>query len=278
MKNVLIPTDFSNNAWNATVYALEYFKNYKVNFILVHIEHPEILPPAFETLSHYISGEILETHRVEVALNKKKEAMLKVSNVEASKIKTETLESNFTQGIKHFVTKYNIDLIVCGTQGLSANKNKIVGQHAQQIITKIKCPVLIIPTLAKFTIPVNIAFPTDYNFIYKNKVLNTLSKISALHNSSIKVIRIVNPKLALTLFQEKNRSYLKDYFKNTASSFHRVNHIDFQQGLQAFISSMKIDMVAIIAKNLNFFETLLFKPTVVKMSYHTQVPFLVLHE
>jgi hypothetical protein len=33
-----------------------------------------------------------------------------------------------------------------------------------------------------------------------------------------------------------------------------------------------------IAKNLNFFQRILFKPTVEEISYHTKVPFLVLHE
>jgi len=33
-----------------------------------------------------------------------------------------------------------------------------------------------------------------------------------------------------------------------------------------------------VAKNLNFLERILFKPKVEKISYHTTVPFLVLHE
>ena len=278
MKNILIPTDFSKNADNATQFALAYFSKHEVNFVLAHIEHSDTLPPAFEALNSYITGEMLPSNQVIQALQNTRKKILAAPLLKAANIIIDYLETSFTEGIKQLIETHEIDLIVMGTQGFSADKNKIIGTHAQAVITKIKCPVLVIPENATFTVPVNIAFPTDYNSIYKSKVLDTLMAISNVHNSSIKVIRIVNPKVALTQYQHKNRGYLKDYFKDTTSSFHRVNHLNFQEGLQEFIDSMDIDMVAIIAKNLNFFELLLFKSTVVKMSYHTKIPFLVLHE
>ncbi|AUC81153.1 universal stress protein [Lacinutrix sp. Bg11-31] len=278
MKNILIPTDFSENAWNASQFALAFFGNYEVNYVLAHIEHPDILPPAFEALNSYITGEMSPENQVIETLQNNRKKMLETSSLKTSNIVIDYIETSFIEGIKQLVNKYEIDLIVMGTQGFSASENKIIGTHAQSVITKIQCPVLVIPKNAKFSVPVNIAFPTDYNSIYKSKVLDTLTTICNLHNSSIKIIRIVNPKVTLTQFQHKNRGYLKGYFKDTTSSFHRVNHQNFQEGLQEFIDSMHIDMVAIIAKNLNFFEMLLFKPSVVKMSYHTKIPFLVLHE
>jgi len=278
MKNILIPTDFSKNAWNAINYALAYFKNQKVNFILVHILQPNVLPQALDTLRCYITGEMLEGNKVMVNLENNRNAIVKTGLVKDLYISVDYVEVPFIEGMKKLIEKHAIDLIVMGTQGFSADKNKIIGTHAQSVITKIQCPVLVIPEQARFTKPINIAFPTDYNFIYKSKVLDTLTVISNLYNSSIKIIRIVNAKFALTFFQHKNRSYLKDYFKNTTCSFHKVTHQNFQEGLQEFIDSMHIDMVAIIAKNLNFFEMLFFKQTVVKMSYHTKIPFLIMHE
>ena len=38
MKNILIPTDFSENATNAITYALEYFSGVSVNFYLLHVQ------------------------------------------------------------------------------------------------------------------------------------------------------------------------------------------------------------------------------------------------
>ena len=37
MKNILVPTDFSENSWNAIQFALEFFKDSKCNFYLLHV-------------------------------------------------------------------------------------------------------------------------------------------------------------------------------------------------------------------------------------------------
>ena len=37
MKNILIPTDFSENSWNAIKYALLFFKKTPCNFYLLHV-------------------------------------------------------------------------------------------------------------------------------------------------------------------------------------------------------------------------------------------------
>jgi hypothetical protein len=37
MKNILIPTDFSENAWNAIVYAASLFKKNECSFYLIHV-------------------------------------------------------------------------------------------------------------------------------------------------------------------------------------------------------------------------------------------------
>ncbi len=38
MQHILIPTDFSKNAWNATIYALIFFEGQKINFHFLHVD------------------------------------------------------------------------------------------------------------------------------------------------------------------------------------------------------------------------------------------------
>ena len=42
MKKILLPTDFSDNAWNAIVYALKLYKNQKCKFVLLNTYTPMI--------------------------------------------------------------------------------------------------------------------------------------------------------------------------------------------------------------------------------------------
>jgi len=43
MQHILIPTDFSQHAWNATSYALQFFKSVNTTFHFLHIETPNDL-------------------------------------------------------------------------------------------------------------------------------------------------------------------------------------------------------------------------------------------
>ncbi|WP_346883542.1 universal stress protein [uncultured Algibacter sp.] len=271
MKRVLIPIDFSENAWNATKYALDFFKTHPVTFFLIHIKPLDPFNKGAKSLNAH-------DKKVDKALDATKKRMLEASNFNENQIITDYIKSSFIEGVKIFVENNEIDLIVIGTKGASNRTNSTTGSHTYSIITKIKAPVLVIPNKAEFRVPFNIAFPTDYDIIYKYKVLATLTKIANVHQSNLKILRVANSKVDLTPFQLKNRTYLKDYLKNAPSSFHKVGHLEFEEDLQVFVDSMHIDIIAIIAKNLNFFQKLLFKPTVDKMRYRTQIPFLVLHE
>ncbi|WP_281542184.1 universal stress protein [Maribacter aestuarii] len=51
MKNILIPTDFSENAWNAIVYALKLFKDEECKFYLLNTYTPAIASSRFMAAS-----------------------------------------------------------------------------------------------------------------------------------------------------------------------------------------------------------------------------------
>ncbi len=278
MKKILVPTDFSENAWNAISYAMEFYRDLPVTYILTHIMPPDGIPPAIETLTSYVTGEVVKSNIIIKKLDVIKKKMLEHANLKEHQINVAYLETGFSDGIKTIAQQYEIDLIVMGTKGQSNVKDSVIGSHAATVITKIKYPVMIIPEAAVFQTPLNIAFATDYDFIYKAKVLNALLEIVNTHQSYLNVLRVASNKLSLTPFQQKNRAYLKNFFENSSASFHRVNQSNLESGIQSFIDSMNINMITMIAKNLNFFQKLLFNPTVAKMSYHLKVPFLVLHE
>ena len=51
MKKILIPTDFSRNAWNAICYALDFFKNEACTFYFLHT-----YTPAFYRMDYMLGG------------------------------------------------------------------------------------------------------------------------------------------------------------------------------------------------------------------------------
>ena len=279
MKNILIPTDFSDNSWNAIQYALEFFKDTSCNFYLLHVT----------SISNYAGGEspVIPTTAVI------EKTLLKQAKIELQKllIKIKELHPNvnhnfitlssydyFIDAIRIHIAEKNVDFIVMGTKGANGVKRAIVGTNTGDLITKVKCPVLVVPEKAVFCVPEEIAFPTDYNIFYQTKILSSITELAKMYDSSIRILHVAKKDEQLTNDQIENREYLNDFFMDEKHSFHKVTNKKIEAGVQCFVESRDINMIVMIAKNLNLFQQILFKPAIEEISYHTEVPFLVLHE
>lgn len=276
--NVLIPTDFSNNAWNAVAYALSLLEEVTVTFHLLHVRiaanvdaGPEIqgngvLMPPTKKISATEQLQKLKSRIAQQYPNPRHSYAVHLEN------------GFFIKEMRSQVAQLDIDLIIMGTKGASGIKKYTLGSNAGDVITKVKCPVLVIPEYARYERPKHIAFPTDFNLMYKDRMLRTLGKIAKLHHSSLHVVHVGATHSQLTDAQLRNRAFLVDGIAGLQHTFHNCTTQDLEEAIQKFVEKKQINMIAMVAKNLNFFQRILFRPTVTKMSYHTQVPFLVLHE
>jgi len=278
MQQLLIPTDFSQNAWNAAQYALRFFKNEKIT---IHFLHINISFPQRSHENLHYSGVSMQKEIPERLNSEMDDWMIKVHanypNPQHT-FKHAIIQAAFVEGIRAFVHKMSVDFIVMGTKGASGLKEMTLGSKSGAVITRVKCPILVIPEKACFKRPLTIGFPTDFNIGYKHKVTNTLEYISKMCHSSIKVLRVAQTQKPLDNFQNNNRNVLKERLSDIPHSFHVIEDPNLENALQSFVTTMQIDMVAMIAKNLNFFQRILFKPQVARINYHIHIPFLVLHE
>lgn len=280
-RHLLIPTDFSENSWNALKYALSIFRNEYCNFHLLHVCNANgLIDPEMATM--YVS----QTVAVEKDVRTEAKAKLK-ELVRKIDLDFRTPKHNFIthvacgfliECIREKVIENEIDLIIMGTKGASGLKEAIVGSNTGDVITRVKCPVLVIPELAKYQTPKEIAFPTDFGMYYSSKVLETFLDVSKIHDSAVRIVHISKKENFLSQEQERNKELLDDYFKDTKHSFHNLQSSHMDTALDVFTSRKKIDLIAMVAKNLNYFQQLLFKPLVKDLSYHVKLPLLVLHE
>ena len=279
MKNILIPTDFSENSWNAIKYAIRFFKNTKCNFYLFHVT---LIPNYAAGDAPIIPSEtVLENTLLKQAKKELKNLLKRVKESPPNPnhhFFTVSKYNLFIDAIRKEVKDKNIDLIVMGTKGASGLSEVIIGSNTGDLITKVKCPVLIIPEKAKFKIPEEIAFPTDYNIFYETTILKNISEFVKMYNAAIRILHITKKNETLTEFQLGNKEFLNDYVLDENHSFHSVTAKKIENGVQCFVESRNIDIIIMIAKNLNLFQRILFKPTVEEISYHIEIPFLVLHE
>ncbi|MFD2724670.1 universal stress protein [Hyunsoonleella rubra] len=280
MKNILLPTDFSENSWNAIKYAVNFFEKEACNFYLLHVNKPSDI---VTNEAEYIESQnSIENVYVEPARQKLHKIRQKISQRfpenKAHKFYTLTGYNFFIKSIRECVEEKKIDCIVIGTKGASGLKKIIVGSNTGDVITKVKCTTFAIPERAEFRNLKEIAFPTDFSLTYDIQILDTLREILEKCQATLRILHIRKNKTDLNTDQYENKELLDYYFNSIPHSFHYLTNKKVEDAVQCFVESRNINMICMVAKNLNYFQQILFHSKVEEISYHIEVPFLVLHE
>ncbi|MEP1489368.1 MAG: universal stress protein [Algibacter sp.] len=276
MKHILIPTDFSENAWNAIEYALHFFSKSACSFYLLHVETPASLQDQDDVNTSIASKTKIESPKIRLqdTLSRINERFSLNVNHKFFPI----VDNNFIiDSIRTQVAEKKIDFIVMGTKGASGLKKITIGNNAGNVITKVKCTTLVVPENAKFENLKEIAFPTDFSLFYPTQTLQPIIDIVEENMSAVRVAYLNKNGVGLNEDQKKNKEFLDDYFIGKQHSFHSLTDAHVEDAMQNFVESQGVNLITMLAKNLNYFQKILFHPSIPKISYYTDIPFLVLH-
>lgn len=280
MKNILVPTDFSQNSERALEYAQFLFDSFQCNFFLLHVD-------SFLNVEEESFVPIRSMERPKDS-QQKKELLSELLNraKERSTSKKHSFYAIYEYGfliesVKKQLADRKIDLIVMGTKGVSGLREKVVGSSAGDVITKVQHNTLVIPNDVSISKPKEIAFPTDFNIFYTHNILKAITELLKLSDASLRILHVTNNGFEPSEEQLGNMGYLKDFMEETQPdnhSFHNVTNKRVKSAIQCFVESRDADMIVMVAKNLNFIQQILFDSIVEKISFHTKIPFFVIHD
>jgi len=281
MKRILIPTDFSKNAWNAICYAMHLFQNEHCTFFLLNTYTPAI--PSSRFMAPMINGAKIEDavkSSSEKGLQRTLEQIeTKFSNYRHS---FETISSFnlLVDEIKDVVGTHAIDLIVAGTKGASGMDEVFMGSNTVRIIKNTKkCPILAIPQNFEFTTPSEIAFATDFNRFYSLSELMPLIDLAKIFKATIRIVHVQFKIKALTELQQFNLNMLRKYFDEVEHYVHTVTELNsVSHTLDVFSKELDIHLLAMLHYQHSFMEKMTREPIVKRTAFHTQIPLLVIPE
>ena len=276
MKKILLPTDFSANAYNAIEYALQLFKDEECIFYLLHAFAPGSY--IISSVDDGPSNMVIE----DVARRNAEEQLQEIK----SKIDAEhaypkhTLEviisfSSLMSEMKSIVKERGIDLIVMGTQGATGAKEVFLGTNTMDAIRKVKIALIAVPEGFTYQKPQEILFTTDLKFSMENKYLPLLRWIGTKHIARINALNIYTGR-SLEPYQEEVKNQLATYFKDNSYLFHELEYMSVTEAVEHFQIKHKADFLVMINNKHTYFENLLFKPVIKEIVYHTSIPFMVI--
>ncbi|MRH99705.1 universal stress protein [Kriegella sp. EG-1] len=278
MRNILLPTDFSENAFNAAKYATQLFNQEECDFYLLNTYTPSIVHSRFLADTKNKSVGHVNESRVSIAgLNKVIQQINSFKNNKYHNFRSISSFDFLTQKVLDTIKNEDIDIIVSGTKGASGYKEVFLGTNTVRMIKNVKnIPIIAVPEIYEFQNLNHIAFPTDFKHHFSAEIMHPLLSLAKKFNSKIHILHI-NESNKKDKFQESNKFTLMEYLSPVEHEFHYVPHYSAKTNVIAnFLKELDINLLAMVYNERNYLDQLMREPVVTNMAYHCKIPLLVL--
>lgn len=276
LKRILFLTDFSNNATHAIAYGQLLLSGQSSHFFIMHSSDCEGDDHDQASDDPCTCGKSCIAKKI--ALSKLRTQIAKKCENEVAQVTAFYTEGNLIENVRRTVAAKNIDLIVIGNKGEANPQANIMGRTAQQISTRVQCPLLLVPKDAHLSFPKRIAFPSDFTVAPNANMLKMLSKIRDAQPIDIDLLHIDNPKAHLSQYQDKNKQVLEQLLKAINVQSELFANGTLGEALENYAIDKKVGMIAFMAKNQKLYHRILRSNSGIKNQYGRYLPFLLLHE
>ena len=276
MRKVIVPTDFSKNAYNAIKYAVQLFKNTETTLYLLHT----YTPPVYQ--AEYLLGSpgqigLGDRHQVRAMekLEKLEKRLHKEFKNEKHTYKTWAVLSTLVDEVLETIQNEKADLVIMGTQGATGAKEILFGTNTINVIQKTTCPVIAVPADFQYENPTEILFPTDYEIGFDEEKLQQFLDIARVNNSNIDVIHI-NSGSDLTDDQLQNKQKLSYLIAHIDHIFHDLPNQGVIEAINNFQTDKPTNLLVMVRNKHTFLERLFIEPVIKKIGFHIDIPFMVI--
>ena len=217
-KNILFPTDFSEESLPVLPYAGQVARTFGARMHLCHI-HAEVPLAAGLAAPRLYEAEGKEAAEGLVALRES-------PDLEGLDLKLVLASGTIEDEMQNIIRDYDIDLIVAGTHGRTGLNKMVFGSAVEEICRVATCPVFTVGPATE-SVPdapfKNILFPTNLSEISK-KTLPYIALLAGKYGSKVTVLHVLQEGGTAGAGQQKNlesiRASMSIDFGPPLSKFH----------------------------------------------------------
>lgn len=304
MKNILVPIDFSACSYNAFDYACKLAnatnikqislvhiidevqkkqENYKLTNRLFKHQKGEA-KPSFEYLSVRDNNATTVLDEI-TELQLRLEEMVVKYALDAQTPDIQYINFDFyvqlgktSDCITNLVAKQRFDLVVQGTKSGAYRLPSFSHSITADLVLQMYQPMLVVPEQVAFTVPKKIVFAMDYEKFDKRE-LYSLEAFAEQFDSELILLHFSPSKSYFT--SEQFLTYrqliveLQNYEKMRLELLESTNYMT---KLNEFIERNQIDMLVMLSRKGYVDHPFAYDSFTRKVSLHTNIPLMVLHE
>lgn len=271
ISKIIVPTDFSEPANKALVYAIELASKAEASIHILHVNQVAMVDATMPAETYQVFVKEIE-EATENSFKELAETLLVQTKV---KYTFKTLLGFVVEKICDYASELEADLIIMGTTGASGAAEILIGSNAASTVAKSKVPVLVVPKELSFSDYTRIVYATDYNEP-EFPALMRLIYFAELFDCRLDVIHVKSD--ADKYFNASNNFFNK----NKANiSYPKIHYIELEKGdivqsINQYVDEVSADLLVMAKHNRNFFDRLFHRSLSKKMAFHTKIPLLVL--
>lgn len=270
MKKILFPTDFSPAAQNALEFTIEFAKKINAKIDAVHVFNlPYIESPGMT--ASMLEAMIADKQKlIQGKLNKLMEAI--PAEIRGQGIPVYGVF--VPEEIHDLAIEERYDYVAMGTLGEHHTQfEKIIGSVTTNTLMRTSCcPVLAIPSDAKWRNIQRIAYATDFqpkDEVAASKLLDLAIALGArVHFVHVQT----HPKE-----QEKDDTIILEKYPFEFTDFAVISNADVIAGFDRYVKEKNIDLLAFFIPKRRLWERLFHSSLTKKMAFHTKIPLIVFH-
>jgi len=266
MKHVLLPTDFSRTALNAAKFAFDLFGIQGNKFTLVHT----YLKPVFDNPLLPGLGKIPEREALNGLRRFERTCRQYAGKVVLAK---KTSYGRLTDVLDRIDLDKGADFIVIGTQG-EGNYGR-VGSNTTDVVLGATVPVITVPSEWRPAPVQRIMFAYDGEALDRS-TLTPLIELARNRNAEVVLahVRYLLPDAKDRAAKDR----VDELFADVKHSFVTVQGSDMSSTLDQLATSGKIQLVAVVHRQVGFWKGLFHSSKAKKMALHATLPLMVLSE
>jgi nucleotide-binding universal stress UspA family protein len=271
-KVILVPTDFSENSETAVRYAVGLACDFKARLVFIHAYRLLQTVPSMDKTPLMI--------REEWALSTNE----KFDRLEQEFLTERELDYEFysevgfaADAIASTAESLGVDLVIMGSSG-EGKWGGVFGSTTLDTITKMDCPVIVVPSSSEYSPPKKITFAYDLKEVKTFGRFKLLFEILQFFKSEIEVLNISKVDGNVSSENIGENSNIEQYLKNIKHHYSIISGTSITDGIIEHINEVSTDMLVVLKRDHNLLQKVFLASITKKIVLRSNLPIMVVRE
>tara|TARA_R110000737_G_scaffold123108_1_gene155132 strand:+ start:2902 stop:3732 length:831 start_codon:yes stop_codon:yes gene_type:complete len=274
MKNILVPTDFSENCNKAADLGIQMAKLYNAEIHFFHLIHTPVDWVKLDKLKEKRYPDTLkEIGSAKSALRE----LEKKAEKENLKCRTFLEYQLITTNILRHSGHFHHDFIITGSSGTKGTVRELFGSNVEKIVRKSDVPVIVVKE-QEVSFPFkNIVFVSDFIEDVSEAFKHVIS-IAKKCNAHIRLLRIntQSDTNSITAGLNPIKKFLEKFPELKNYSMHVTNELSVETGINTFLVNESADLLAMSTHGSTGFLSLFSKSIAEGVTNHSSLPVMTI--